>query len=185
MNKLKNKILISLLTIAIILSFVIAFYVIPQKGQHSAKYVSQQQNAETHDINQIAGCQTPYIGNASNVGKLFDKLPLSNTERKYEIDSDHCILTIYYLDTVWNIGETKVQQALVYNTVAAMASIDNLAGIVYKFSGDSFSFTREQIESVFGDDLAALLPKAVWEHDVQSKLTDDIFLTQFYPKNPS
>ena len=39
---------------------------------------------------------------------------------------------------------------LVYNTVAAMAAIDNLSGITYNFSGDSYSFDRKQMEDVFG-----------------------------------
>ena len=52
---------------------------------------------------------------------------------KFEIDSEACTLTVNYLDTVWNIGEEKVQRDLIYNSVAAMAAIDNLSGITYNF----------------------------------------------------
>lgn len=121
-----------------------------------------------------------YIGNASNVGNLFWNLPLNNVDMKFEIDSEACTLTVNYLDTVWNIGEEKVQRDLIYNSVAAMAAIDNLSGITYNFSGDSYSFERTQIEDVFGTPLSNLLEQEKWRNDVQDKLKDTDFVEQFY-----
>lgn len=69
---------------------------------------------------------------------------------------------------------------ILFWVIPAKASIDNLDGITYKFSGDSFSFTREQIEAIFGKDLSNLLEKEIWEEEVQSKIADRDFLTQFY-----
>ena len=84
------------------------------------------------------------------------------------------------LDTVWNIGEDKVQRDLIYNTVAAMAVIDNLSGITYNFSGDTYSFKRTQIEDVFGTPLSNLLEQEKWSKEVQDKLKDMDFVEQFY-----
>lgn len=99
---------------------------------------------------------------------------------KFEIDSEACTLTVNYLDTVWNIGEEKVQRDLIYNSVVAMAAIDNLSGITYNFSGDSYSFERTQIEDVFGTPLSNLLEQEKWRNDVQDKLKDTDFVEQFY-----
>lgn len=89
--------------------------------------------ALTHDISAIEDYKTAYLGDANNVRDLFGNLPLNNIPRQFEINSDDCTLTVNYLDTVWNIGEDKVQRDLIYNTVAAMAAIDNLSGITYNF----------------------------------------------------
>ena len=134
----------------------------------------------THDITSIEDYKNLYIGNASNVGNLFWNLSLNNVDMKFEIDSEACTLTVNYLDTVWNIGEEKVQRDLIYNSVAAMAAIDNLSGITYNFSGDSYSFERTQIEDVFGTPLSNLLEQEKWRNDVQDKLKDTDFVEQFY-----
>jgi len=179
MNK-KNKIIIGLLAIAIVLFCAIQFWIIPTNRTKEAEYARNQTDALTHDISVVETYKTPYIGNASNTSGLFEVLPLSDISKKYEINSDNCTLTVNYLDTVWNIGEEKVQRDLVYNSVAAMAAIDNLSGITYNFSGESYSFTRKQIEDVFGTPLSNLLKQEKWSEEVQNKLNDTDFIGQFY-----
>lgn len=178
--KTKNKVLLILLAIVVVSFCVIKFYIIPEREKQQIVYTEQQQDAYTHDIKSIKDCKSPYIGNASNVGNLFERLPLSNTGRKYEIDSDNCTLTVYYLDFTIDIGESKIQQDLLYNTVAAMASIDNLSGITYKFYDKEYTFSREQIENVYGNDLASLLDEKTWQEKVQSNITDTSVLEKFY-----
>ena len=176
----KSKIIIGLLAVAAVLFCLIQFWIIPANQAKREAYAQNQTDALTHDITSIEDYKSPYIGNASNVGNLFWNLPLNNVDMKFEIDSETCTLTVNYLDTVWNIGEDKVQRDLIYNTVAAMAAIDNLSGITYNFSGDSYSFERTQIEDVFGTPLSNLLEQEKWRNDVQDKLKDTDFVEQFY-----
>ena len=176
----KSKIIIGLLSVAAVLFCLIQFWIIPANQAKREAYAQNQTDALTHDITSIEDYKSPYIGNASNVGNLFWNLPLNNVDMKFEIDSETCTLTVNYLDTVWNIGEDKVQRDLIYNTVAAMAAIDNLSGITYNFSGDSYSFERTQIEDVFGTPLSNLLEQEKWRNDVQDKLKDTDFVEQFY-----
>lgn len=143
-------------------------------------YNLNQQDALTHDITAIEDYRTPYLGNAANVSGLFEQLPLNNVEKKYQIDSEKCSLTISYLDTIWNIGEQKVYQDLLYNAIAAMASIDNLSSITYAFPEYSVSFTRAEMEEIFGNNLSSLLDKKVWKEKVQDKIADKDFLEHFY-----
>ena len=179
MNK-KNKVIISLLTIAVVLFCTIQFWILPTRRAKQAEYVRNQTDALTHDISAVENYKTPYIGNANNVSGLFEVLPLNNISMNFEINSEACILTVNYLDTVWNIGEEKAQRDLVYNSVAAMAAIDNLSGITYNFSDDSYAFTRKQIENVFGTPLSNLLKQENWSAEVQNKLNDIDFVGQFF-----
>ena len=176
----KSKIIIGLLSVAAVLFCLIQFWIIPANQAKREAYAQNQTDALTHDITSIEDYKSPYIGNASNVGNLFWNLPLNNVDMKFEIDSETCTLTVNYLDTVWNIGEDKVQRDLIYNTVAAMVAIDNLSGITYNFSSDSYSFERTQIEDIFGAPLSNLLEPEKWKNDVQDKLKDTDFVEQFY-----
>lgn len=176
----KNKIIIGLVTIAAILFCVIQFGVIPANQNKQAEYEKNQNDALTHDISAIEDFKNPYVGNATNTTQLFYALPLNQIAMKFQINSEECSLTVNYLDTVWNIGEEKTHRDLVYNSVAAMAAIDNLNAITYEFSGDSFSFNREQLEAVFGSPLSDLLDKDVWSEKVQSQMNSADFVKQFY-----
>ncbi len=179
MNK-KSKRISCLLGIAVILFCIIQFGVIPADQEKQEKYAQNQTDALTHDITSIEDYKSPYIGNASNTGNLFWNLPLNNVDMKFEIHSETCALTVNYLDTVWNIGEEKVQRDLIYNSVAAMAAIDNLSGITYNFSGKSYSFSRKQMEDVFGSPLSELLEQEKWSNEVQDKLSAADFVEQFF-----
>lgn len=179
MNR-KNKVIICLLTIAVILFCIIQFGILPANRRRQVEYTQNQTDALTHDISAIMDYKSPYIGDAVNVGNLFMALPLNQVDRKYEIDSETCALTINYCDTVWDIGEEKVRRDIVYNSVAAMAAIDNLSEITYNFSGDSYSFNRAQIENVFGSPLSNLLEQEKWEKEVQGKLNDTDFVKRLY-----
>ena len=176
----KSKIIIGLLAIAVALFCLIQFWIIPTNQVKKEAYAQNQTDALTHDISAIEDYRTAYLGDANNVRDLFGNLPLNNIPRQFEINSDDCTLTVNYLDTVWSIGEDKVQRDLIYNTVAAMAAIDNLSGITYNFSGDRYSFERTQIEDVFGTPLSNLLDPDTWSDTVQKKLNDTDFVKQFF-----
>ena len=169
-----------LANLAVVLFCLIQFWIIPADQAKKETYARNQTDALTHDISAIEDYRTAYLGDAANVTKLFGALPLNNIPKQFEINSDDCTLTVNYLDTVCDIGEDNVHRDLVYNTVAAMAAIDNLSGITYNFSGDSYSFDRKQMEDVFGAPLSDLLEQGKWSKNVQDKLKDAGFVGQFY-----
>lgn len=176
----KNKVIIGLLAVAVVLFCAIRFWIIPEDQAQQAEFVQNQTDALTHDISSIQNYRSAYVGDASNISGLFEHLPLNDIPKRYEINSNDCILTVYYLDTIWNVGEEKVQRDLVYNSVAAMAAIDNLSEIVYQFSGDSYSFERRDMENIFGGSLSELLSPEKWNDEVQERLTSKDFCQQFY-----
>lgn len=175
-----NVLILCLLAAAAILFCTVRFGIIPYSQAREEEYIQKQTDALTHDITSIQKFKSPYVGDASNTGNLFWNLPLNNISMKFEIDSEARVLTVNYLDTVWNIGEEKVRRDLVYNSVAAMAAIDNLAGITYNFSDESFSFSRRQIEDILGSPLSDLLGPDRWSKEVQEPLRSADFVTRFF-----
>lgn len=138
-------------------------------------------SVSAHDIAVVEDFRSPYVGDASNTSHLFSMLPLREVPFMIQIDSNTCALTVNYLDTVWNLGEEDVRCSLVYNTVAAMAAIDNLSAVTYEFSGDSYAFERAAIEDAFGSPLSALLDDpALWNERVRDPLGSTDLVDQFY-----
>lgn len=177
----KNKIILWLLALATVLFLLIVFVVAPVIQKKQNQYAANQTDALTHDIAVLKEFKSPNMGDAANIGNLFYALPLNNISMKFQINSETCALTVHYLDTVWNIGEEKVKRDLIYNTVAAMAAIDNLAEITYEFSGNTYSFKREQFEAVFGMPLSKLLTdNSAWKEKVQEQLKSTAFVKQFF-----
>lgn len=172
----KNKMIIALLLIGITLSIIVQFVIVPRNNEKKQKYIADQLEPTTHDLESILEFKNPYIGDSSNVINLFYNLPLADRGVKFEIKSKDYALIVNYLDTVWNIGREKVDKALIYNSVAAFALIGNLELIAYNFSGDAYYVTRIDIELIFGKDLASLLTKEKWQSTVQDRLQDANFI---------
>ena len=178
--KKKNRVLLCLLAVAVILFLVIQFGIIPANQRKQAEYAKNQTDALSHDITAIEDFKSSYVGDAANLSSLFYALPLNNIPMKFQISSDTGSLTVNYLDTVWNIGEEKVNRDLLYNSVAAMAAINNLSAVTFEFSGASYTFLRGDIENVFGTPLSDLLEEDVWQEKVQDQLASRDFVEQFY-----
>lgn len=175
----KNRIIIILLLIAIASYCVIQFEVLPARERKQAEYLQNQTDALTHDISVVKAFKSPYIGDASNVGNLFGRLPLCDVSMKFSIDSDNCTLTVSYMDVVQNIGEDKVKRDVVYNSLAAMAAIDNLRSVTCEFTGDSFTISRDQAQIILGE-LSELLENGLWNEKVQNQLNSFEFVEKFF-----
>lgn len=179
--KNKNKVILWLLILAVALFLLIAFVIVPAIKNEQDKYAANQTDALTHDITAIKDFKSLNMGDAPNIGNMFYALPLNNISMKFQLNSEAGTLTVNYLDTVWNIGEEKVKRDLIYNTVAAMATIDNLNEITYEFSGSSYSFSREQVKAIFDMPLSELLTDSgVWKEKVQEQLKSIDFVEKFF-----
>lgn len=145
------------------------------------QFEKEQADALTHSIESIDGYKSPYMGDASNIGNLFYHLPMNDVAMNFEIHSETYTLTVNYQDTAEHIGKEKVRRNLAYNSIAAMAAINNLNSITYHFTDLSYDFTRKQIEDLFGSPLSSLLDPAVWKDKVQNNFNSEDFIEQFYP----
>lgn len=181
--KKKMRISMHLLAIAIIICGIVSFCIISAARRKQTAYTFEQTDALTHDISVVEEYKSPYVGDAGNIANLFYSLPLGNVPMEFQIDSENCTLKVDYSEEVQNIGEEKVQRDLIYDTLAAMAAIDNLSGITYGFSDAEYSFDREQMENIFGSSLSELLEPENWENEVHSRLNTKAFVEQFFEES--
>jgi len=86
---------------------------------------------------------------------------------------------VNYKDSIDNISEEEVVKALLYNSTAAFALIDNLEGVNYNFPGTNFMILRSDVEKWYGEKLLGLLKKDEWKSKVQDKLLDNEYVNNF------
>jgi hypothetical protein len=169
MMKTRHQLHISLVVLITALLGILQGCVTPQVADNK---IAAQQDPLTHDITSTLTYKNPYMGNASNLANLFSSLPLSNTDRSFQLYPDTLTAEVNYKETVMNIGEEKVNRALIYNATAVFALIDNLDAIRFDFAGESYKATRSDVEKWYGVDVSTLVDKGSWEKLVQSKLHD-------------
>ena len=177
----KRACILALVAVTAVLFAVIRCYVLPTRQAEAEAYAQRQTDARTHDITAIAPYRSPYMGDNSNTVALFQSLPLGQLGQTYELDSDACTVTVRYQAAAAELGLAVVQRDLVYDSVAAMAAIDNLKGVTYAFSDGTDSFSRAELEAVFGKPLSGLLEADKWTETVQKPLDSEAFVAQFYP----
>jgi hypothetical protein len=174
--KIRDKIIVSLAVIGIVLFGIVQGVVIPKDNQKKAEYLAEQQNPTTHDLDSILNFKTKYMGDASNIVNLFNKLPLSNNSMSFELFPGELTAEMKYKDSIENINEDKVNKALIYNSTAAFALIDNLEAINYNFTDRDYKVLRSDVEKWYGEDLSGLLNSDAWKSKVQDKLVDNEYV---------
>jgi hypothetical protein len=170
--KTRNKIIVLLAIMGIVLFGIVQCVIIPKNKQ----YIAQQQNPTTHDVNSILKYKNKYMGNFSNMANLFHTLPLNNIPMSFELFPDKLTAQVNYKDTIENINENKVNKALIYNSTVAFALIDNLEAINYNFTGIKYKVLRSDVKKWYGKDISDLLKKDIWKSKVQDKLNDNEYV---------
>ncbi|MEK4245781.1 DUF4825 domain-containing protein [Psychrobacillus sp. FSL K6-2684] len=169
---MKNKIIIVLFIIGIILFGWMNLFYIPAEEKAMEEETIQQLNPETHDFSKVLAYENRYMGNLTNNAKLFQSLPLQNYLNGYEQDSKIHLLIVNYKD-LEGLPQQHIQKSIIYNTTAAFVLIKNLEQIELRFPTESFFVKRENVERVLGD-LEVLLDPEVFEEQVQSPLNNAV-----------
>ena len=177
MMKNRNKIILGLLIFGAILFGVVQFVVIPHNNAEKQKYAIAQLEPTTQNLSEISDYKNSYMGNASNIINLFHHLPLADVNMNFEMFPKDFTVEVNYKDTVQNIGEEKVKKALIYNSTASFALIENLKYIVYNFPGTSYKVSRTDVEKLY-DDFDNILKESNWKSKVQNKLIDKQYISQ-------
>lgn len=74
-----------------------------------------------------------------------------------------------------------MKSALIYNSTAAFALIDNLQIIDYNFSGASYQVKRADIESLYSN-FSNILEQDNWSNYVQSKMDDHQYVEAVFQR---
>ncbi|OPJ64651.1 hypothetical protein CLORY_05200 [Clostridium oryzae] len=170
-----------LIIFGVTLFSIVQFVILPHNNREKQKYIEAQQEPTTHDLKKIVKYKNKYMGNMSNLSNLFLNLPLAKTPRTYRLHSDKLTLEVNYKKTIDAIGDKKVKEALIYNSTAAFALIDNLEHIKYNFPGDSFAINRKDIEEFYGN-FYNILKDTIWKDKVQKKLYDKNYVEESFMK---
>ncbi|GAA0123260.1 MAG: DUF4825 domain-containing protein [Clostridium argentinense] len=167
--KTRNVIIICLSIIGIIIFGLFQFVIIPKNNQKTENYILSQQNPITHDLNTILEYKSKYMGSASNIGNLFYNLPLNDLIKSFELSPDNLTLQVNCKNKD-EVNEEMLNKALIYNSTAVFALVDNLEKINYNFSDFVYSFSRADVEKWYGEDLSSLIDKDKWKEKVQDKI---------------
>lgn len=166
----RRKVMIAFLIIGIPLFIWIQFFEVPSKVKMGEEKL--QQDPETHEFEKVTQYESPYMGNASNVINLLNELPLNQYRGTIEIDPDTLSLLVNY-----NINSTEIErqakQAVIYNSTATFALIENLQQINMNFKDKTYSVSRDRVEKWFGTTLVDLKDPEMFKNKVQSQLTED------------
>ena len=168
----KRKLMLILVVLVGVLLFIwIQFFEVPNKVKIGEE--KMQQDPLTHDFEKVTSFENPYMGDASNMGGLFNALPLNNYRGPMEMDAEKFSLIVdYNLDS--DISTETVKQAVIYNTTAAFTLIGNLQEIKLLFDDESYIVTRENVEKWFGTTLVDFKDPKIFKEKVQENLTNDI-----------
>jgi len=192
----KNKLIIGLVTLGILVFGVTLFFVIQSNGKVE-QYKAEQLEATTHDINYVLPYKNEYMGNNSNTVNLFYHLPLTTSDMKFELFPDTLTVQIDYSNTLLHVGKesmshkqyaasgladelntiykNEVEKSIIYNSTAAFALIDNLEYIVYHFSDVSYKVSRTDIKALYSN-FDTILNETNWKDNVQSKLKEKSYI---------
>lgn len=168
----KNKVILLLLIIGLVLFGVIQGIVLPNIEQDEEQYAKDQQESLTHDFEASLPYKNKYMGNASNLFNLFDSLPLNNIEKTFQLDSEILSAEVIYNGRISEIGKEKVERTVVYNATAAFALIDNLNVVHFSFYDENYELFRSEIQAGYEIPLSELAEVEMWEREVQLELKD-------------
>lgn len=134
-----------------------------------------QEDARTHDVTTIYPYESPYMGDAVNLGALLGVLPLPDLPGSMELKTDEFLLRVVLDGTYAQAGgEEEVARNLLYDSVALCAAVENLQQVVFVFDDREVNYDRETLEQWFGTDLDALLEEETWKTKVQDRLDEVI-----------
>ncbi|GAA0342959.1 hypothetical protein GCM10008967_36780 [Bacillus carboniphilus] len=174
----RNKIIVGLLGFGIVLFAVTQFWVLPEMDKKEQQYEMAQKDPVTHDVQSVLKYKHPYMGNAGNLTQLFSELPLNEYSRTYELDSDLLQLTILYKDGVVDIGQEKVERALIYNATTAFALINNLEVIRFSFHDKTYVVKRARLMSRYDTTISPRIDKEDWKLQVQEPLNQKEYVEE-------
>lgn len=178
--KQKNVRIFLLMLVTFLVYWFLNYGVVAELRLRESIYEHAQTSAYFHNIQEILPYRSPYLGDASNTGNLFYHLPLHQYPMTFAIEPETCTLTVHY-DTAAKTVE-KIRENLAYNTLAAMAAIDNLQCIQYEFQDGTYCITRQQVEERFDVPLSALLDDTEqWEKAAQHEIFLETVLAEWFP----
>lgn len=165
-----NRWIIVLLMVGLCGLIYMEAFVKPGIAKREERYQLEQLDPSTHDLNYVLPYKNKYMGNASNLSNLNRHLPLADLRSTFQLYPDRLTAEIHFDKAAAHVNETLLRRTLIYNATANFALIDNLQGLVFRFTDLSYTFTREEVQSWYGERFEHLLDREVWNREVKGRL---------------
>ncbi len=136
-----------------------------------------------HDFGTVLKYKNKYMGNASNLINLNQKLPLGDVSKTFQLYPEDRIAELNFKETPVNMDDREFQQAMLYSFTANFVLIDNLDGMRWNLEGRSYYADRSSIEQWFDKPLSALQDPPEWQRQVADRLSDDEWVERFVGEN--
>ncbi|MFB4326108.1 MULTISPECIES: DUF4825 domain-containing protein [Paenibacillus] len=177
----KNWLIVVLLLIGIGGMVALEGYIKPKAHEQAVQYEAEQNDPLTHDIRNSLKFASPYMGNAGNLINLNASLPMRDIERTFQLYPEELTAELRFKSRVGDLKEDMLKQTLVYNSTANFAMIDNLDTLIFKFEDRSFTIRRDEVEAWYGigTGLASLREAVTWEKEVQARLHDNKYVSEY------
>jgi len=201
-TKQRERIIIILIIVGVLI-FTLQRYYVQSMDKKQNKYWNAQKEVTTCDLDYVMEYQNLYMGNASNIINLFRRLPLGVAIKDFQLFPKELTAQVNFTDSMLESGkvsmesksyvvegsvdilnavhQNEVNKSLIYNSITAFALIDNLEGIIYKFTDITYTVKRDDIEAIYGD-LDALLENDTWNKVIRDPLGDTEYVTELTEK---
>ncbi|MEK5037846.1 DUF4825 domain-containing protein [Sporosarcina sp. FSL K6-3457] len=167
---MKNKVIVGLLIVGLGLFVWMQMVYLPGQEKIQQEEVLKQLDPETHLFEKVLQFENLYMGNAGNNMNLVNHLPMSDIPRMFEQDPDEFTFTMNYETSVEEIGEERVEKAILYNATAIFALIENMDIVEFEFVDQMFAVTRERVNNWFGEDVASFKNEKIFFKKVQQPI---------------
>ncbi len=181
--KKRNILIIALLVIGLGALALVEGYIKPGMRKKEEQYLAEQEEPLTHDFSRLLKFKSRYMGDASNLANLNAALPLSGIERTLELFPESLTAEINFQGSAAAVEAGLFNRALVYNTTANFALIENLEVLILNFEGDSYTISRSAVEGWYGVRLASLQNRDTWAEKVQRPLSNRAYVHSFIENN--
>lgn len=181
--KKRNILIMTLLILGLVVLTLVEGYIKPEMRRKEERYLAEQADPLTHDFSRLPEFKSRYMGDASNLANLNAHLPLSELPRTIQLYPEILTAEINYQGPAAAIEADLFARALLYNTTANFALIDNLEALHLNFEDRSYSVSRRAVEDWYGAALSTLLEREGWIEKVQRPLADKGYVSSFIEEN--
>lgn len=181
--KKRNILIIALLVIGLGALALVEGYIKPDLKRREEQYLAEQGEPLTHDFSRLLEFKSRYMGDASNLANLNAALPLCKIPRTLQLYPESFTAEIKYQASPSGSEDGLFRRALIYNATANFVLIDNLEALILNFEGDSYTISRNAVESWYGVKLASLQEGEIWAEKVRRPLSNRDYVDSFIGDN--
>lgn len=122
-----------------------------------------------------------YVGDASNIGRILNKLPVTGYSKDFELKTQQEPFGIV-LNYEGSESPSEQKEIIVYTATYLFTLVQNVDWIQYNFNGQKYKITKKELQNWYGKDLNTLNNEVQLNTMISSYLKDKNKLDILFPK---